>query len=74
MSRLEPDGQQRHSEEERQNPFDRLVRVEPVDGSLAEGQAETARDSGSEQVPAQECDSVRARALAADDGECRCQR
>jgi hypothetical protein len=62
--RSEPEDQQCDAEQERQNRFDRLVRVEPRDGGLAEEQAEAAGDRRSDQEPDQEGDAVRARALA----------
>ena len=74
MPRPEPEGQQRDAEEERENRFQRLVRVEPLDGGLAEDQAETGRDRRSEQEPAQEGDAVRARARAPNGDERRRQR
>ena len=73
MPRLEPHDDQRDAEEEHHNRFDRLVRVEPLHGCLAENQAETARDRRSDQEATQEGDAVRARAHAANDDEGRRQ-
>ena len=69
----EPDGKQGQAEADRGHRLERLVRVEPGDGGLTDGQAEAAGDHGSEHEAAQERDPVRARSLAADDDERRGQ-
>jgi hypothetical protein len=52
MPRLEPDDEERDAQEECQNLFNRPVRVEPLDGGLAEDEADTARNRRSEQETA----------------------
>jgi hypothetical protein len=64
VPRPQPNHQQRGTEQERHNLFQRLVRGEAVDGGLADGKAETAGDRRSEQESAQEGDAVRARVPA----------
>ena len=67
MPSPQPDDQQRGTEQERHNLFERLVGVETLDGGLADEETETAGDRRSEQEPAEEGDAVRARVPAPQD-------
>lgn len=71
VSRAESDGQQCNAKDKGYNPFNRLVRVESLNGLFAENEAEATRDRGAEHEPAQKRNAVRARARAPDDDECR---
>ena len=74
MPRPQPDHHQRGTEHEGQKLFERLVRVETIDGGLADGKTEAAGDRRSNQEPAQEGDAVSPRVPAPQDDQRRRQR